>query len=188
MRRTRGDPGAAIGITFKRVSEYLLDGLANASHGREPHRTATGFCRSRSWRVTIALGAAVPAVSMSQRCTALSTFEVELYALVLLVRNIFALMRIASFIFGRALPKSCVHCDNASVIAALRKCDLSAHTRHIRVHLGWLVETLETEIDIRHVATLPNAANTLIAAEDRARFGRSAGVFSGSSPFDLECD
>ena len=81
-----------------------------------------------------------------------------------------------------------MRCDNAPVIAALQKCDLSARTRHIRVHLGWLVEALETEVDIRHVTTLLNAANTLAAAEDRALFVRPAGVFGGFSPFDFERD
>ena len=179
---------AEIGIAFRRTSEYLLDGLVGASHGREPHRTAAGFCRSRSGGVIIALGAAVTAFSTSQTCTALSTFEAELYALVLLVRSIIAFRRIASFILGRTLPKSRVRCDNASVIAVLRKCDLSARTRRIRIHLRWLVEALETEIDIRHVTTLLNAANTLTAAEDRTRFERSVGVLSGSSPFDFESD
>merc|ERR1712167_60816 len=157
-----------------RAVSFILSALCDASHGREIHRTASGYCKSRSGGAVLACGAVIAAFSSIQQATALSTFEAELYALVSTVRLLLALRRLATFILGVTLSASIVLCDSASVIAQLARRDLRQRTRHIRVHLGFVIDAIENnEIIVQHVPTRDNAANTLTAAEDRDRFARS---------------
>ncbi|KAH8066237.1 hypothetical protein JL722_654 [Aureococcus anophagefferens] len=64
-----------------------------------------------------------------------------------------------------------VYCDNQSVIAQLRKRDLSARSRHIRVQLGFIYDALDSgEVEIRYVRSAANPANQLTAeVADRLR-------------------
>ena len=147
------------------------------------HQTANGLCKSRSGGFIKASGASVYAFSASQATTALSTFEAELYVLVLLVRILLAMRRLTTFVIGRSLAMSVVYCDNMSVLLQLRKRDLTSRSRHIRVHIGFVVDAVESgKIRLEHVRSAVNPANALTAAEDVARFVRSIDAMSGRPP------
>ena len=134
------------------------------------HRTASGFCRSRSGGYIVASGASIHAFSQAQQSTALSTSESELTALVLLIKNLLALRHLGAFVLGASLPTSVVHCDNMSVIMQLHTRDLSARVRHIRTNLGFVQDTIDDgDIVVQHVRTMENPVNTLTAAENRDR-------------------
>ena len=141
-------------IGFGLRSAYVATGFAlrlytDASHGREAHHTAAGFCESRSSGCIFASGACIYTWPSIQQSTTLSTFESELYALVLGTRYLLALRRIATFVIGAALPASLLLlCDNQSVIAQLLWRDPSSRPRHIRTNLGFVYEAIDNG-DIR---------------------------------------
>ena len=175
LRYLRGNQD--LGLTYTKQDEFRLDAWVDASHGREVHQTANGLCKSRSGGFIKASGASVCALSASQATTA------ELYALVLLVRILLAMRRLTTFVIGRSLATSVVYCDNMSVLLQLRKRDLTSRSRHIRVHIGFVVDAVESgEIRLEHVRSAVNPANTLTAAEDVARFVRSIDAMSGRPP------
>jgi len=176
-----------VGLTFTRAATYTFTAYCDASHGREVHHTAAGFCKSRSGGAIIAAGAVIAAFSTIQQATALSTFESELYALVATVRILLALRRMFAFIMGITMAASAVYCDNQSVITQLRRRDLSGRSRHIRVHLGFLIDAIESnEITIHHVPTQQNPANGLTAAEDRDRFARTFQELHGAPMTNID--
>ena len=134
-----------------------------------------------SRHLILAGGACVSAWSSVQMATALSTFEAELYALVLTVRVLIAMRQLAEFLLGRALRPSFIYCDNQSAIIFLRRRDLSARARHIRVHLGFIYDAIDSGcFHFRFVRSKQNPANSLTAAEDEERFYRSVMAFSGA--------
>ena len=140
---------------------FTLRLYVGASHGREAHHTAAGFCKSRSGGCIFASGACIYAWSSIQQSTALSTFESELYALALGTRHLLALRCIASFIIGATLPTSLVFCDNQSVIAQLLRRDLSSRSRHIRTNLGFVYEAIDNgDIRVEYIHSEANPANT----------------------------
>ena len=168
------------GLTYAKQKSFNLTGYCGASHDREMHRTASGFCKSRSGGCIVASGASIYAFSQAQQSTALSTFESELTALVLLAKNLLALRRLAAFVLDASLPTSVVHCDNMSVIMQLHKRDLSARARHVRTNLGFVYDAIDDgDIDVRHIRTMENPANTFTAAENRDRFCASVTLLSG---------
>ena len=159
---------------------FTLRLYVDASHGREAHHTAAGFCKSRSGGCIFGSGACIYAWSSIQQSTALSTFESELYALVLGTRYLLALRRITTFIIGATLPTSLVFCDNQSVIAQLLRRDLSSRSRHIRTNLGFLYEAIDNgDIHVEYIRSEANPANTHTAAENRNRFAQNTAVLSG---------
>jgi hypothetical protein len=180
LRFINSSPG---GLLFRRSDMgFVINAVVDASHGREIHTTAKGFCKSRSAGACIAGGATVSAFSSIQKATALSTFEAELYALLAVVRVLLALRRVASFIIGATLPTSVVECDNTSVIDQLQRRDLKARSRHIRVHFGFVIDAIDSgEIIVVYIRSAVNPANTLTAAEDRDRFNRSRAALDGSA-------
>ena len=169
------------GLSYTRQSEgFTLTGYCGASHGRERHRTASGFCKSRSGGCIVACGASIHAFSQAQQSTALSTFESELTALVLLIRNLLALRRPAAFVLDVSLPTSVAHCDNMSAIMQLHMRNLSARARHARTNLGFVYDAADDkDIVVQHAHTMKNPANTFTAAENHDRFRASATVLSG---------
>ena len=169
------------GLSYTRQSEgYTLTGFCDTLHGREMHRAASGFCKSRFGGCIAAPGASIHAFPQAQQPTALSTFESELTALVLLIRNLLALQRIAAFVLGTSLPTSAAHCDNMSAIMQLHKLNLSARARHVRTNLGFVHDaTDDKNIVVQHVLTMKNPANMFTAAENRDRFRASVTVLSG---------
>ena len=174
-----------LGLLFQRLdnSEIRLEAWCDASHGREIHHTASGYCKSRSGGFITLNMAVVSAFSAVQGATALSTFEAELYALVQVIRQVLALRHLITFLIGVTLPPTVVHCDNNSVLLQLKRRDLSARSRHIRVHLGFIFDALEAnEIDAQFVRSGENPANAMTAAEDRDRFARSVDVMTGRPP------
>ena len=119
-------------------------------------------------------------VAPGNTSTAISTFEAELYALVVLVRVLLSMRSLASFMLKRSLRPSHVYCDNESAILFLRGRDLSARARHIRCQLGFLYDALDSgELVLHHVPSKFNPANTLTAAEDEDRFRRSLAMIAG---------
>ena len=122
----------------------------------------------------------IHAFSQAQRSAALSAFESELTALVLLIRNLLALRRLAAFVLGVSMPISVVHCDNMSAIMQLHKRNLTARARHVRTNLGFVYDATDDKgIVAQHVHTVKNPANTLTATENRDRFRASVTVLSG---------
>ena len=101
------------------------------------HRVASGFGKSRSTGCIVASDASIHAPSQAQKPVALSTFEYELTALVLLIRNLLALRCLGAFLLDASLPTSVIHYDNMSVIIQLHKRDFPAHARHVRTNLGF---------------------------------------------------
>ena len=100
-----------------------------------------------------------------------------------MIRQVLALRHLITFLVGVTLPPTVVHCDNNSVLLQLKRRDLSARSRHIRVHLGFIFDALEAnEIDARFVRSGENPANAMTAAEDRDRFARSVDVMTGRPP------
>ena len=139
-----------------------LDGIVDANHAREIHSTASGFARSRSGGAIQALGSSICAFSAVQKSTALSTYEAELYALVLISRTLLAQRRLAEFLLDQTLPTSVVGCDNESTLKSLRRRDLTARNRHIRVYLGFILDAIDSsEIRFEHRVSHLNEANTL---------------------------
>ena len=173
-----------LGLVFQLQPQGLeLEAWCDASHGREIHHTASGYCKSRSGGFITLAGACVSAFSSVQGATALSTFEAELYALVHVVRQTLALRLLITFLLGESLPTTTVHCDNASVIAQLKRRDLTARSRHIRVHLGFVYDAVDgREISVKFIRSNRNPANALTAAEDRDRFARSVDLLTGRPP------
>ena len=160
---------------YTRQSEgFTLACYCDTSHGREMHRAASGFCKSRSGGCIAASGASIHAFSQVQQPTALQTFESELTALVLRIRNMLALRRLPALMLGASLPASVVHCANMSVIMQLHKRDLSARARHIRTNLGFDYGDIDDgDIVVQHVRTMQNPTNTFTAAENHDRFHAS---------------
>ena len=153
----------------------------DAAHGREPHQTASGFCKSRSGAMITAGGATIAAISSVQGATATSTFEAELYALALGVRVLLAIRKIYSFITGFTLPASRVHCDNQSVIAQLERRDLSGRTRHIRIHLGFIFDAIDdSSIAVYFVRSNDNPADAFTATEAPDRFKANVDAMLGN--------
>jgi hypothetical protein len=172
-----------IGLTYKRADRYRLDGIVDANHAREIHSTASGFARSRSGGAIQALGSSICAFSAVQKSTALSTYEAELYALVLISRTLLAQRRLAEFLLDQTLPTSVVGCDNESTLKSLRRRDLTARNRHIRVYLGFILDAIDSgEIRFEHRVTHLNEANTLTKAEDDVTFLRSLIKLAGLPP------
>ena len=61
--------------------------------------------------------------------------------------------RIASFVLGCTLPLSLVFEDNQAVIDQLRRRDLSARTRHVRVNITFIVEAIDArEIEVNYIS------------------------------------
>ena len=139
---------------------FALCLYAGASHGRGAHHTAAGFCKSRSGGCIFASGACIYAWSNIQQGTALSAFESGLYTLVLGIRYLLALQRIATFVIGATLPTSLAFCDNQSVIAKLLRRDLSSRSRHIRTNLGFVYEAIDNgDIHVEYIRSDANPAN-----------------------------
>jgi len=163
-----------IGLTYTKADTFSLEGVVDANHAKELHSTTNTLCRSRSGGVIRALGATVHAFSTVQKATALSTFEAELYALVLLIRTILALRALAEFLLGHTLPPCNIYCDNQSTLDHFIRRTLTARSRHIRVHLGFIYDAIDAGIIILiHRRTAENEANTLTKAEDPKTFLRS---------------
>lgn len=172
-----------LGLLFQRMGKITLEAWCDASHGREIHHTASGYCKSTSGGFITLNMAVVSAFSAIQGATALSTFEAELYALVQVTRLVLALRHLISFLIGITLPPTVIHCDNNSVLLQLKRQDLSARSRHIRVHLGLIFDALEAnEIDAQFIRSGENPSNAMTAAEDRDRFARSVDVMTGRPP------
>ena len=144
------------------------------------HMAASGFCKSRSGGCIIAPGASIRAFSKAQQSMALSTFESELTALVLLIRNLLALRHPSAFVLDASLPASVVYCDIMSVIIQLHKQDLPARARHVCTDLGSVYDTIDDkDIAVQHVHTMKNPSSTSTAAESHDRFRAPATVLSG---------
>ena len=171
---------AHLGLRFQRVREFSLDAHVDASFGRES-RPGQGFTSgSRSGVDVIACGAAVSCASASQGATSISTAQAELNALVLGMRTLVALRRLAEFIIGARLPTSTLHCDNMSVVLMLQRRDLKPTMRHVAVGLGFIYDTIDSgEVVVRHIRTAVNPANTFTAAESRDRFAQSVSILCG---------
>ena len=132
------------GLHFGHVpTGFTLHLYAGASHGRGTHHTAAGFCKSRSGGCILAPSAYIYAWLSIQQSTTLSTFESELYALMLDTRYLLTLRRITTFIIGATLWTSLVFCDNQPAIAQLLRRDLSCRSRHIHTILGFGEKYLE---------------------------------------------
>ena len=130
------------------------------------HHTADGLCKSRSGGRTFGSGACIYAWSTIQQSIALSTFESELYALVLGIRNLLPLRRITTFIIG-------------TVNAQLQRRDLSSRSLHIRSNLGFIYEAIDNDdIHVEYIRSEANPANTHKATENRNRFARNHAVLS----------
>ena len=80
------------------------------------HRARFGFCKSQSGGCSVTSGASIRAFPQAQQSAALPTFESELTALVLLIKNLLAPRRLGAFVLDASLPTSVAHCDNMSVI------------------------------------------------------------------------
>mgnify|MGYP001450060460 CR=1 FL=1 len=173
-----------LGLSYERDPRGLrLTAWMDASHGREVHHTASGYCKSRSGGFVTMNNAMVLAFTGVQSTTALSTFEAELYALVLLVKRLIALRRLVSFVTGETLDTSMIYCDNSSVISQMPRQVLTGRSRHIRVQLGFVQDAIASgEIHVKHVRSEANPANTLTAAEAPDRFARSVDALSGRPP------
>ena len=169
-----------LGLRFRRVNEFSLDGHVDASFGREA-RPEQGFTSgSRSGVDIIACGAAVSCASASQGATSISTAQAELNALVLGMRTLVALRRLAEFLIGERLPTSTLHCDNMSVVLMLQRRDLKPTMRHVAVGLGFIYDTIDSgEVIVRHIRTARNPANTFTMAESRDRFAQSVSTLCG---------
>ena len=129
------------------------------------------------------LGISICAFSAVQKSTALSTYEAELYALVLISRTLLAQRRLAEFLLDQTLPTSVVGCDNESTLKSLRRRDLTARNRHIRVYLGFILDAIDSsEIRFEHRVSHLNEANTLTKAEDEVTFLRSLIKLAGLPP------
>ena len=110
------------GLSYTRQSEgFAITGYCDASRGREMHRTAHGFCKSRSGGCIATSGASTHAFPQAQQSAALSTFESELTALVLLIKNLLALQRPGAFVLDASLSTSVVHRNTMSAIMQLHK-------------------------------------------------------------------
>ena len=159
------------GLSYTQQSEgFTLTGYCDVSHGREMHQTASGFCMSRSGGCIVASGASTHAFSQAQQPTALSTFESELTALVLLIKNLLALRHPGAHVLDASLPTSMVHCNNMSVIMQLHKRDFSARTRHVSTNLGFVNDAIDDgDIIVQHVHTMKNPTSTFTATENRDR-------------------
>ena len=97
------------------------------------------------------------------------------------IRVLIAMRQLAEFLLGQALRPSFIYCDNQSAIVFLRRRDLSARARHIRVHLGFVYDAIDSGcFHFRYVRSKQNPANSLTAAEDEERFYRSVMAFSGT--------
>ena len=69
---------------------------------------------------------------------------------------------------------------DALAAADVRKRDLSARSRHIRVQLGFVYDALDSgEVEIRYVRSAANPANQLTAPEVADRLARTIDAMSG---------
>jgi len=169
-----------VGLTFTRAATFAINAYVDANHGSEPHPRAVGFCRSRSGGAILAANAAIHAFSVVQKCTAISTFEAELYALVLIIRVVLAQRRLAEFLRGTSLPPSHIWCDNQSTITNLARRDLTARSRHVRVHLGFVYDAIDSGvIIIEKIDGSTNPADTFTKAQDRLKFFASLKRLAG---------
>ena len=76
-----------------------------------------------------------------------------------------------------------VGCDNESTLKSLRRRDLTARNRHIRVYLGFILDAIDSnEIRFEHRVSHLNEANTLTKAEDDVTFLRSLIKLAGLPP------
>lgn len=124
--------------------------------------------------------ATVHAFSTVQKATALSTFEAELYALVLAVRTLLAMRNLTEFVLNTSLPCLDVSCDNQATIDHFIKRVWTARSRHIKVHLGFLYDALDAGlIRIIHRPTHLNEADTFTKAQDAPTFLRSLVKLAG---------
>ena len=148
--------------------------------GQELHRTANGTAPSRSFFAIMCAGACVASASRRQTAIALSTAEAEIYALCACVRLLLVLRRIAAFVLGYTLPPSVVYEDNTAVISMLKRRDLTARTRHIRVNLGFIVDAIDArEIEIHYVGTADQVADVGTNQRDVETFVRHRNLLLG---------
>ena len=64
----------------------------------------------------------------------------------------------------------------------MRKRDLSSRARHVRVHLGFCYDMLDSrEVYIEHIKSPVNPANALTAAEEPMRFANSLRVINNTA-------
>lgn len=146
-------PGARVALA--RVLRFVRSSRTSASHsGRhadpcastqpptpatlEIHPSSSHCARSRSSGCVSVCAGVVHAFSSVQKATALSTFEAEHLALVLTICFLLAIRRLDAFALGTLLLTSKVASDNESTLKTLAKRDLSARSRHINVHLGFV--------------------------------------------------
>ena len=121
-----------------------------------------------------------PRHSQAQQSTALSTFDSELTALVLLIKNLLALRRLGAFVLDASLSTSVVHCNNMSAIMRLHRRDLPARARHIHTNLGFVYDaTDDGGIVDKQVRTMKIPTSTFTAAGNRDRFRASVTRLSG---------
>ena len=91
--------------------------------------------------------------------------------------------RLAEFLLDQTLPTSVVGCDNESTLKSLRRRDLTARNRHVRVYLGFILDAIDSnEIRFEHRVSHLNEANTLTKAEDDVTFLRSLIKLAGLPP------
>ena len=65
---------------------------------------------------------------------------------------------------GCALPPSLVFEDNQAVIDQLRRRDLSARTRHVRVNIAFNAEAIDArEIEVHYISSAEQADDMLTA-------------------------
>ena len=101
------------------------------------------------------------------------------------MRLLLVLRRIAAFVLGYTLPPSVVYEDNTAVISMLKRRDLTARTRHIRVNLGFIVDAIDArEIEVHYVGTADQVADIGTNQRDVATFVRHRDFLLGVADRD----
>ncbi|MEL6189531.1 MAG: Ty1/Copia family ribonuclease HI, partial [Myxococcota bacterium] len=132
------------GLIFDSKRPLLPVFWKDASFARDLHHEAHGgLCRSRSAYIGMSCGATIAAASSRQTCTALSTADAELYALMLVVRVALFVRRLYEFFLNATLPPTIIYEDNTTVITQLKTRDLSGKTRHQPIHKGFIIDAID---------------------------------------------
>jgi hypothetical protein len=81
---------------------------------------------------------------------------------------------------GRTLLPTVIYDDNMAFLLSLRKCDLSARTRHTRVNMGIIMDAIDNgQVVSEYVTSANQVAGVLAASEDAERFERNRAVLLG---------
>ena len=81
---------------------------------------------------------------------------------------------------GRSLPPTVIYEDNMTLLLTLRRRDLSAHTRHTRVNLGFMMDAADAgHVIYDFASSADQVADIMTAAEDPDRFERNRAVLLG---------